>query len=104
MKSTLTIFTLLIPTIAVAQFDLSPISFLNGLTALLLLALIFLTLREVMMWYWKINTIIENQAEQIKSQQETNNLLTEQIKLMKDYYRSDPPAVDKSINLDRSED
>jgi len=28
--------------------------------------LIFLTLRALMLWYWKINTLVENQEEQIK--------------------------------------
>ena len=28
--------------------------------------LIFLTLRALMLWYWKINSIVENQEEQIK--------------------------------------
>lgn len=51
--------------------------------------LILLVLREVVMWYWKINTIVENQENQIRLQQETNDLLIEQINLMKDHYKAE---------------
>lgn len=106
MKRTLTIITLLIPTIAFAQFGSSPSSLLSGIIALLLLALLFLTLREVVMWYWKINTIIDNQATQIRTQQETNNLLSEQITLMKGHYKPDQGTINpkEPIDLSKPED
>lgn len=45
--------------------------------------IVFIILRDVSLWYWKINTIVQNQERLIKSQQETNNLLSEQITIMK---------------------
>jgi len=107
MKVILTIITLLIPSLAFSQagsFDSG--SLIGGLIALAILIAIFLVLREVVMWYWKINTIINNQAQQIRTQQETNNLLSEQITLMKGYYNANhsEDGANDTINLSKSED
>lgn len=42
--------------------------------------LVFLVFREVMCWYWKINTSLKNQEEQIRLQKQTLDLLTKYIK------------------------
>jgi len=42
---------------------------------LLVVVIVFLLIREVLCWYWKINTRIELQEEQIKLQKEILNLL-----------------------------
>jgi hypothetical protein len=44
---------------------------------------LFLILREVVMWYWKINTIIQNQEKQHHTQKHTNDLLNEYINIYK---------------------
>lgn len=92
MKTNLTVIALIIPAVASAQSGLSG-SFFGALIGLAIVILIFLLLREVVMWYWKINAIIENQEKQLNSQQETNNLLSEQITLMKDYYRGESTST-----------
>lgn len=82
MKRTLAIISVFIPTLAFSQaasFDSGDL--IRGVITFAVMILIFLLLREVVMWYWKINTIIDNQAQQIRTQQETNNLLSEQITL-----------------------
>ena len=107
MKRILTVFTLLAPTLAFAQVQsIASGSLTGGVIALVILCLLFLVLREVVMWYWKINTIIENQAKQIKTQQETNNLLSEQITLMKGYYKPDKESISakEPIDLSKPED
>ncbi len=88
MKRNLTLIALLSPTFAFAQSSSSQTLF-GGLFALLIIVLIFLALREVVMWYWKINAIIENQEKLLKSHKETNNLLSEQLSVMKGYYKPD---------------
>ena len=49
--------------------------FLGFLVCLLILIVIFLILREVMCWYWKININIGLQEEQIQHQKEIIKLL-----------------------------
>jgi len=106
MKRILTIITLLAPALAYAQGQsIASGSIIGGVVTLVVLFLLFLALREVVMWYWKINTIIENQATQIRTQQETNNLLSEQITLMKGYYKPEQTTINpKSIDLNKPED
>lgn len=41
--------------------------------------LIFLALRQIMLWYWKVDTIIQNQEKQIE-------LMEEQIKAQSKFY------------------
>jgi len=88
MKSNLTLIAIVIPTAVFAQSDSSGTIY-AALIALAILLIIFLALREVVMWYWKVNTIVDNQIKLIRTQQETNNLLSEQISLMKGYYKAD---------------
>lgn len=51
------------------------------LIALGIFVLIFLALRQVVLWYWKIETLIANQHEQTRALQAIYNLLDEDIKL-----------------------
>jgi hypothetical protein len=107
MKRILTVIALLAPTLAFAQGQsIASGSLIGGVITLVVLFLLFLALREVVMWYWKINIIIENQAQQIKTQQETNNLLSEQITLMKCYYKLDQESIStkEPIDLSKPED
>ena len=38
-------------------------NFVQPLMSVLLVILIFIILRELVMWYWKINTILKNQEK-----------------------------------------
>ena len=67
----------------VLQANVNDNSLVSGLIAIGICIAIFIVLREVVMWYWKINIIVANQERQIKAQQETNNLLSEQISLLR---------------------
>jgi len=65
---------------------------------LAILVVVFLLLRQVMCWYWKINQHLVNQEEQIKIQKETNDLL---IKLIKGNQHT--TFLNDSIIVDSSE-
>jgi len=43
---------------------------------------IFLILRSLVLWYWKVYDIIGNQEKQIFEQQQTNHLLEKQIEVL----------------------
>jgi len=43
---------------------------------------IFLILRSLVLWYWKVYEIIGNQEKQIFEQHQTNNLLKKQIEIL----------------------
>lgn len=45
--------------------------------------LLFLALRQVMLWYWKIEAIIKNQEITNKLLSNNNVLLNEQVSIMK---------------------
>lgn len=49
---------------------------LYGIVGLGIFIIVFLLLREIVLWYWKVNTIINNQTK-------TNQLLEEQNELLK---------------------
>lgn len=51
--------------------------------------LLFLALREVMLWYWKVDTIIKNQEINNKLLSNNNALLNEQIMFMKSQVKQD---------------
>lgn len=51
--------------------------------------LLFLALREVMLWYWKVDTIIKNQEINNKLLSNNNALLNEQITFMKSQVKQD---------------
>ena len=54
----------------------------GGLIILLLITLgLFFLLRSIMLWYWKIDTIVKNQEDQKKLMKEQKDLL-EQIYLL----------------------
>lgn len=44
---------------------------------------IFLVLRQFVLWYWKVETIIANQQEQTKALQAIYNSIEEQNRLLK---------------------
>jgi hypothetical protein len=79
-----TIAVLFIPAFAYAQVDgsagIGAIGFLIGLGICLI---VFLALRQVVLWYWKIETLIKNQEAQLKAQQANNHLLAEYIDYLK---------------------
>lgn len=45
---------------------------------------LFLVLRQLVLWYWKVDVIIRNQEVTNKLLTNSNSLLKEQIALMKD--------------------
>lgn len=45
--------------------------------------LLFLALRQVVLWYWKVDTIIKNQELTNQLLSSNNSLLNEQIAIMK---------------------
>lgn len=67
----------------ILQSNINDTSLISGLIGIGICIAIFIVLREVVMWYWKINIIVTNQERQLKAQQETNNLLSEQISLLR---------------------
>ncbi len=85
MKKLTTIFLATTPALGFSQvYTDSPGSSAGGIVMFLIglafFLLIFLVLRQVVLWYWKIDTIIKNQQEQIQAQRTTNILLDEFIK------------------------
>ena len=44
---------------------------------------VFLIIRELVLWYWKVNTIVNNQEAQLNEQRLTNQLLKQQNDLLK---------------------
>lgn len=91
MKKILFIFLAFLPLISNAQAEAAS-SFsglIGGLMVIGVAILIFLVFRQIVLWYWKVDLIIKNQEIQIRSQQETNNLLSEQISILKGYYKQD---------------
>jgi len=60
---------------------------LSGLVVFLLITLgCFFILRSVMLWYWKIDTIVKNQEDQKRIMKEQKDLL-EQIYLLQGGHR-----------------
>jgi hypothetical protein len=60
----------------------SPATGLGGLIIVLLIALgLFFMLRSIMLWYWKVDTIVKNQEEQKSLMKEQRDFL-EQIYLL----------------------
>lgn len=45
--------------------------------------ILFFILRQLMLWYWKINVIVENQAKQTAALERQNELMREQIAVLK---------------------
>ena len=62
----------------------------------IVLVIVFLLLREVNCWYWKINQNIEIKEEQLKLQKETVRLLEKLVKTS----NVDTVVVDTKDNLD----
>lgn len=58
-------------------------SFAGLFVAIAFCIMLFLVLRQVMLWYWKVETIIRNQDVANRLLDVNNSLLKEQIALMK---------------------
>jgi len=82
MKKVVLIIACAIPSAAIAQSAVKYDPF-EYFLAFFIALIVILVLREVFTWYWKVNIIVKNQSEQIKQQIETNNLLKEQIDLLR---------------------
>jgi len=94
MKKPILTFLALLPLICFGQANAEMIGtplggfvmFLLGLTVFLI---IFLALRQVVLWYWKVETLLKNQNEQTRiltsiynSIEENNRLTQSQIELV----------------------
>ena len=62
----------------------------NLIIVLVICVLLFLALRQVMLWYWKVDTIIKNQELTNKLLSSNNALLNEQILFMKSQVEPQP--------------
>ncbi|MBE5322139.1 hypothetical protein IM793_23500 [Pedobacter sp. MR2016-19] len=92
-KSILTLLALL-PLISFGQAYAEPSgtplgAFLMFLLGLAVFLIIFLALRQVVLWYWKVETLLKNQNEQTRiltsiynSIEENNRLTQSQIELV----------------------
>ncbi|MDB5154672.1 MAG: hypothetical protein JWR54_3423 [Mucilaginibacter sp.] len=85
-KITLSLTLLLVPVLLFAQAGGSDSSIFGTLMLFLIgfaIALgIFLLIRSLMLWYWKVYDILQNQANQVYEQKQTNYLLGQQIELL----------------------
>ncbi len=85
MKKTLLTFAMLIPTLLFAQSRNGTDDFIAFVVVLVIAAIVFFFLRGVMLWYWKIDTIVKNQEE-------TNRLLKSTLRRLEskdDYLNSE---------------
>jgi len=57
---------------------------------------IFLLIRSVMLWYWKVYELLQNQKNQIYEQQQTNCLLSQQIELLSKHLKNSETGISKS--------
>lgn len=58
-------------------------SLIGFIIAIVIGILMFLALRQIVLWYWKVEIIIQNQQEQTKGIQAIYNLLDENAKYSK---------------------
>ena len=56
--------------------------------------IIFFVVREIMLWYWKINKIVENQDEQIKLLEE----ILYSMNPKSEYFKADEEEKDESTS------
>jgi len=75
------------PILLFAQDGYSRGNSLLGVFTLFLIGLaialgVFLLIRSLMLWYWKVYELLQNQKNQIYEQQQTNYLLTVQNELL----------------------
>jgi Tfp pilus assembly protein PilN len=64
---------------------------LYGIVGLGLFIIVFLFLREILLWYWKVNAIIDNQNK-------TNQLLEKQNELLEENTATLQQFVDDFMN------
>ena len=79
MKKLLLILILIIPSATMAQYgdESEYSSIITFVVGLLIVGVLFIALRMVMLWYWRIDEIIENQ---IINNNLLRKILNEQIK------------------------
>jgi hypothetical protein len=84
MKKTLTTVSVFIPLMGYSQSSANATGgLLTGLFIIGISVLVFFALRQVMLWYWKVEKVLKNQEEQLKAQHTTNSLLYELNTLLK---------------------
>ena len=54
-----------------------------GLFALAFLAIVFLAIRSILLWYWRVDVIVRNQEAQTGLLQRQNDLMEEQTEVLK---------------------
>ncbi|WP_316815461.1 hypothetical protein [Pedobacter nyackensis] len=97
MKKLLTLLAFAIPLASYSQATSSG-SFTNvpgslGLIlSLVITILIFLALRSIMLWYWKVETMLQNQEETNQLLRDNYNLLNEYIVYMKEKEEKTPKS------------
>ncbi|HEY8784351.1 MAG TPA: hypothetical protein VIM16_22175 [Mucilaginibacter sp.] len=55
-----------------------------GLFALAFLAIVFLAIRSILLWYWRVDVIVRNQEAQTGLLQRQNDLMEEQTEVLKE--------------------
>ena len=86
MKLTFTLL-LLLPVVTYAQqgnFANTSGGFIGLIIGLVIFLLIFLALRQIMLWYWKINTLVAYQEQQITALQALYNNQEQLVKLARE--------------------
>jgi len=86
MKLKLTLL-LLFPAATYAQqgnFSNTSGSFMGLIIGLVIFLLIFLALRQIMLWYWKINTLVSYQEQHITALQALYNNQEQLLKLTRE--------------------
>lgn len=73
--------------------------FVGIIIAIVVCFLLFLALREVVLWYWKVDTIIKNQEVTNKLLHHNNALLNEQIAFMKSQVNQELRSAPKDADL-----
>jgi len=89
MKKLLTLLAFAIPSLCYSQAYSTNTSsgsggFVGAILFLGLAILILLALRSIMLWYWKVDTMLKNQETTNKLLKNNNDLLNEYIVYMKD--------------------
>lgn len=73
-------------------------SLFGAIVAIIIGILLFLALRQVMLWYWKVDTIIKNQELTNQLLSSNNTLLNEQISFMKSQVKPGETGAGRIVN------
>ena len=85
MKKILLLLLSAVPIAAFAQSGETPgASIIGGIFIIAICIGLFFAFRGIVLWYWKVDTILKNQEEQIRTQRATNSLLNEYIAFLKE--------------------